>query len=299
MTFQDLSGRGPKRTSLIGWGAITLVALVIAAIPLTMYARGQFDETMTVSATTDQIGDGLTSGGDVKFRGLIVGRVDSVVVTSAGKQRVTMSIDSEQAPNIPSDVSAAYAPSNILGVTGIELKPEGGGGRLRDGEEIAIGSDATDVSVTTLLRDVGTLSETLTGTEVSRTIDLANRIVNAVQPLARQGFDLLNLAASRQQMPLARFIRILGESSKGTADLSGPFVGVFTELVDNMSEYTDQRVVDGVTGTLRGLVDTVSAAGGLVSDNSARRSARSPPRCPTPANSSDASRSRCPPRTAR
>lgn len=271
MMYEDASGRGPSRRTLLTLGAVTLVVLVVAAIPLTIYARGGFADRVRVVAVTDAVGDGLAAGGDVKFRGLIVGRVDSVRVTDGTQQQVTLSIEKKQAANIPDRVSAAYAPSNILGVTGIELRSDAtageGAGRLRDGERLRIGSDSTNVSVAELLRQVGQISTTVTGTTVSQSIDVLSRVVDAVQPLLRSGSDLLNLAAARQQMPLARFLQILGPASRGVADLEGPFDTVLINLTRTTAAYTDPKVVSGVRDTLSGLVQTVGTIGGVVGDN--------------------------------
>ncbi|MBJ7288755.1 MlaD family protein [Williamsia sp.] len=271
MAYHDPSGRGPSRVALLGLGAVTLVVALVLAVPLTLYARGDFDTTVTVSAVADTVGDGLAAGGDVKYRGLIVGRVDGVTVADDGRQEITMSIDADQASAIPDQVSAAYAPSNLLGVTGIELQAaaadSGASGGLRDGERLTIGSDSTNVSVADLLRQVGEISTTITGDEFTRTIDIADKVVDAVQPLVRSGLDLLNLAASRQQMPLAQFLRILGPASRGVADLEGPFASVLINLTRSTAEYTDPRVVTGVKDSLSGLIDTVGGLGGLVGDN--------------------------------
>ena len=274
MAYHDPSGRGPSRAALLGLGAMTLVVVLVLAVPLTLYARGDFDSTVTVSAVADTVGDGLAAGGDVKYRGLIVGRVDGVTVAGDGRQEITMSIDADSAASIPDQVSAAYAPSNLLGVTGIELRASGStappgtpGNGLRDGEKIVIGSDSTNVSVADLLRQVGAISTTITGDTFTRTIDIADRLVTAVQPLVRSGLDLLNLAASRQQMPLAQFFRILGPASRGLADLVGPFDTVLINLTRATAEYTDPRVVTGVKDSLSGLIDTVGGLGGLVADN--------------------------------
>ncbi|GAA2052635.1 MlaD family protein [Williamsia deligens] len=271
MMYEDLSGRGPSRRTLLTLGAAAIVVLVVAAIPLTVYARGGFDSRVKVVAVADAVGDGLAAGGDVKFRGLIVGRVDSVTVTEGSKQQIALSIDADQADDIPDQVSAAYAPSNILGVTGIELRSDrtvgDTAGHLRDGERLRIGSESTTVSVATLLRQVGEISTTVTGTEVSTSIDVLSRVVTAVQPLLRSGADLLNLAAARQQMPLARFLQTLGPASRGVADLEGPFDSVLINLTRTTAEYTNPAVVSGVRDTLSGLVDTVGTIGGVVGDN--------------------------------
>ena len=216
------------------------------------------------------MGDGLAAGGDVKFRGLIVGRVDSVRVVDGSRQEITLSIDADQARAIPDRVGAAYAPSNLFGVTGIELTANSAAstvGHLHDGERLQIGSDSTNVSVADLLRQVGEISSTVTGSEFARAIDVTSRVVDAVQPLLRSGADLLNLAAARQQMPLATFLQILAPSIRGIADLEGPFSTVLINLTKTTAPYTDPAVVRSVQDSLSGLVQTVGSIGGVVGDN--------------------------------
>ncbi len=271
MRYADPSGRGPSRRSLLIIGAASLAALVVMAIPLTVYARGGFDDRVRVVALTDAVGDGLAAGGDVKFRGLIVGRVESVRVTDGSRQQITLSIDPGQAENIPDRVSAAYAPSNILGVNGIELRSDAVAGGTPDVCAMGNSSRSDPTRRTCRSRrccDSSARSPTtITGDTVSRSIDTVSRVVDAVQPLLRSGADLLNLAAARQQMPLARFLQILGPSSRGLADLSGPFQTVLIDLTKTTAAYTDPTVVSGVRDSLSGLVQTVGTIGSVVGDN--------------------------------
>ncbi|MBT0566572.1 MlaD family protein [Williamsia sp. CHRR-6] len=251
-------------------GLITVAVVIAAAVPLTVYARGGFDDRVTVQAVTDQIGDGLTGGGDVKFRGLIVGRVDTVRVIDGGRrQEITMSIDAAAAHAIPDEVSAVYQPSNILGVTGIELKAAAGAGpgRLRDGSRVQIGAGSTEVSVSDLLQQLGAIATTITGDSAARSVEVIDRVIIALQPALRSGVELLDLAAQRRQMPLSRFLQILGPTTAGTADLLGPFLSVFTGLSRTTAAYADPKVVRDVGDSLTGLIDTVISLGRLAGDN--------------------------------
>lgn len=266
-TYQDLSGRGPTHRSLVLWGLILTAAVVVAAIPLTLYSRGAFDDTTQVTLQSDQIGDGLATGADVKYRGLVIGKVTSVEVTRSGQQEVTLALESAQAGQLTDATRANFAPSNIFGVLGVELSEDGGGQRLRDGDVISMGDDTSEVSVTGVLRDVGDITNTLTDNEFSRLIDRMSTLARDISPLMRSGFDLMNLALERQRMPLTEVLRIAGQSISGAGELTGPFVSLFTTLVEKTELYADPEQTRQVTGSLTGLVQVFITLGEVVGAN--------------------------------
>lgn len=266
-TYQDLSGRGPTRRSLVLWGLILTAVIVVAAIPLTIYSRGGLDDTIEVSLQSDQIGDGLATGADVKYRGLVIGKVTDVSVADGGQQQVTLSLESGQAGELTDASRANFAPSNIFGVLGVELSQDHDGATLRDGDVIAMGDDTSEVSVTGVLRDVGDITSTLTDNEFSKLIDRMSTLARDLSPLMRSGFDLMNLALERQRMPLTEVLRIAGQTVSGAGDLTEPFVSLFTTLVEKTELYADPEQTRQVTGSLTGLVQVFITLGEVVGAN--------------------------------
>ncbi|WP_019925055.1 MlaD family protein [Nocardia sp. BMG111209] len=120
--MMDPSGRGAtaRQLTLAGLGMITAVALVLFLLGLRY--TGRFEAKTTVTAVLTSTGDGLPARADVKFRGMIVGRVEDVEVAARGdSQRARLALQPQVAQTIPANVAARVVPSNIFGVTAVEL----------------------------------------------------------------------------------------------------------------------------------------------------------------------------------
>ncbi|MDF3285354.1 MCE family protein [Gordonia sp. N1V] len=260
----DVSGRGPSTGVLTRWGIAAIAVLAAIAIPVTLYARGVFDDTVEVTVTSDRISEGLSAGADVKYQGLLVGHVESITIDDQGHQRMRLAVDATQADHIGGHLTATFAPSNIFGVTGVELTPTAPGPALRNGQIIAAQDDSSDVSAVSVLRDIGSISSTLTGSEVTAMINRLDEVVTQISPLMRSGFDLFALAHQHQQMPFAQMLRIADDTLRGAAALSDPFVNLFTTLVEKTAMYADPQETAKVTGALTGLVQTFITLGQVV-----------------------------------
>lgn len=260
----DLRGRGPTRRQLLGLGGIAIALVVAVAVPLVLYAQGRFDKRIEVTLTSDTVGDGLVSGADVKYRGLLVGKVDAVTTTRNGGQVLTLSIDAKQADEMSGGLAASFAPSNIFGVVGVELEPTATGVVLHDGAVIPMGDTAEQVSAIGVLRDVGRVTNTLTGKQFDELVNRFDQIAAELHPLLRSGFDLLNLAAAHQKMPLALVLQIAANDIDGAGQLADPFVGLFTTLVEKTELYADPVQTEAVTGSLTGLVQLFIELGKVV-----------------------------------
>ncbi|GAA1480791.1 hypothetical protein GCM10009624_12310 [Gordonia sinesedis] len=263
----DLSGRGPGRRALSVWGIVALGLVVVVTVPLFAYARGAFDERVSMTLVSDRIADSLRSGADVKYRGLLIGRVESTEVGTDGRQRVRLSMDAGQARSIDGGLSARFAPSNIFGVVGIELEPTPSGPRMRDGAVVTMTDDSTQASAITVLRDVGTITRTLTGDDFSAMVNRLDTVIDQITPLVSAGFELFNLAHERQRMPFADVLRISADTLRGADSLGGPFVDMFTTLVEKTELYADPEETERVTGALTGLVQTFITLGQVVGTN--------------------------------
>lgn len=263
----DLSGRGPGTGRLALWGLGMIALVVIIATPIALYAQRAFDDRIEITLTSTQVADSLAAGADVKYRGLLVGRVDDVAVTRDGLQRLTVHLDAAQARNIDGQLSARFVPSNIFGVVGVELTAQAPGPAVRAGTVVAVDSDSAGVSAISVLRDIGTITTTLTGHDVNAMINRLDRVVDEVSPLVAGGFELFNLAHRRQRMPFAQVLRISADLLHGGDRLTGPFVDMFTTLVAKTELYADPVQRDKVTGALTGLVQTFITLGQVVGHN--------------------------------
>src|SRR5690606_34556220 len=122
----DPSGRGATARQLTMAGIAMIVAFALVLGALALRYTGYFEDKVAVHAELTSTGDGLPQRADVKFRGMVVGRVDAVEVVAKGqRQRVDIHLRPDAARTIPANVTARVIPNNIFGVSAIELVDNG------------------------------------------------------------------------------------------------------------------------------------------------------------------------------
>ncbi|MGH2750251.1 MAG: MlaD family protein [Actinomycetota bacterium] len=131
--------RGPSRAlrALLG---IVAIALFIAAVGGTwVFLEGGFQSGARVTAvfSDDGVGQQLPEGGDVKVRGVLVGRIDDIVLATGGSVRVEMLLNSDGL-DLPAATRAQIGSKTLFGEKWIELLPtdDTSGPRLAAGDTI-------------------------------------------------------------------------------------------------------------------------------------------------------------------
>ncbi len=105
-------------------------------------------------------GGGIYPNADVTYRGVSVGRVGAMRLTSRGIQ-VDLNI-SASAPPIPTRLHAAVADLSAVGEQYVDLRPDGSGGPyLADGSVIPMRNTQLPLPVTSLLTSINTLATSL------------------------------------------------------------------------------------------------------------------------------------------
>lgn len=118
-------------------GVILLVGAGLLAAAAVGRSSGLFSERVQVLALLNDVGDGLPTGSDVKFRGALVGTVEGVTPAYDGRaNRVAVSLDPHFAAAIPATVTARVVPSNVFAVSSIQLIDNGPAPALRQGSQI-------------------------------------------------------------------------------------------------------------------------------------------------------------------
>jgi ABC-type transporter Mla subunit MlaD len=133
----DLDGRGPSERQLAFCGlAVLLVAAMVATVLLAK-STGRLNDYVRVVADLLNVGDGLPQQSDVKYHGVLVGSVDSVIPAANGHPNfVHIDLKPEYAGAIPASVTARVVPSNVFAVSSVQLVAEGAGPAIRAGEHI-------------------------------------------------------------------------------------------------------------------------------------------------------------------
>lgn len=122
----DTDPRGSSDRKLILIGACFTVIAVLTATAMVAKSRGLLDDFVRVDVVLTNIGDGLPTRSDVKFRGVLVGTVSGVAPSRNGQPNVVhVDINPGHAPHIPSTVTARVVPSNIFAVSAVQLVDNG------------------------------------------------------------------------------------------------------------------------------------------------------------------------------
>src|SRR5437868_1795643 len=118
----------PRRSRLLGVAALVVVAVVASGWMGYNNARG--DTRLRVVLHTEQIGDGIVAGTSVALDGVTVGSIAQIESTSGGTQLITLQLDRAALPGLTDRFDVDYAPSNMFGISEIELERGTGGSPL-------------------------------------------------------------------------------------------------------------------------------------------------------------------------
>ncbi|MUL67460.1 mammalian cell entry protein [Mycobacterium sp. CBMA 234] len=132
----DPRGSTDRKLAIVGL-CFTVIAALTAAL-MVAKSKGLLDNLVRVDIKMVNIGDGLPTRSDVKFRGVLVGTVSGVVPSEQGQPNVVHAdLDPRYAARIPNTVTARVVPSNLFAVSAVQLVDNGpGSGFLHTGAVI-------------------------------------------------------------------------------------------------------------------------------------------------------------------
>ena len=133
--------RDPSRATLAARGALALGAVAVLVAGLVLAGSGAFSGRVPATVVLDDAGGSLVPGADVKYRGVVVGRVSALRPGDPGADRpveVAVDLDPALAADVPSDVTARLLPASVFGTSFVDLVSAGAGDRgLVAGHRIA------------------------------------------------------------------------------------------------------------------------------------------------------------------
>lgn len=139
-------------------GLVLLVVTGLIATALVAKSQNVFADRVDVTALLTNVGDGLPNNSDVKFRGVLVGVVDSIKpALDGGYNVVQLDINPHYAASVPASVTARVVPSNVFAVSSVQLIDNGPGPGLHPGAQIHQDDSLATVqfqTALTKLRDV-------------------------------------------------------------------------------------------------------------------------------------------------
>lgn len=154
----ESASKAVSSTRLLLRGLALLIGTLLLAGAAVARSEGVFSGHVQVLAVLDDVGDGLPTGSDVKFRGALVGTVVGVTPALDGRpNQIALRMDPRLAHAIPSTVTARVVPSNVFAVSSIQLVDNGPAPGLRAGARIVQDQGLATVqfqTALTKLRDV-------------------------------------------------------------------------------------------------------------------------------------------------
>ena len=211
--------RAGRALALQRLGGVAFLAVLGLLVGLTILLyRQAFTDVTHVTLRTNRVGNQLTSGADVKLRGLVVGEVRSVRSDGSGAE-LDLALDPAQARRIPADVTAQLLPKTLFGEKYVALgTPTRRGPYLHGGSVIEQDRSAAARETETAVNDLlpllkalkpqdlsvalGALSTALRGrgdqlgTELVRTADYLRRLDPSLPTLQRDLAGVADVANS-------------------------------------------------------------------------------------------------------
>ncbi|MET7770038.1 MlaD family protein [Nocardia sp. NPDC005366] len=202
--------------------AVLAAAVIAAGI---VRSRGGFEDSVPVIAVMTDVGDGLPSKSDVKYRGVLVGMVSEVLPASRDEPtKVLIDLKPQHAQGIPNTVTARVVPSNVFAVPSIQLVDNGAGPPLRAGAEIHEDRGLATVQLQTSLTALSRIAAAAGRSRTDPTVGILETVQRAT---SGKGADAVRAGAQLERIVLAM-------SDLTTADGSPSTIAVLTEALDGL-----------------------------------------------------------------
>ncbi|MFN2526047.1 MAG: MCE family protein [Actinomycetota bacterium] len=140
------------RHALVGLIAVGLIGALVWLTGITLTGRALGKDVRLAFAEFTNCGQGLRTGGDVKLRGVLVGRIGDISREVGGNCRVEMELFPNQLSVIPANSGAQIRAKTIFGEKWLELLyPETPSGHIAQGDLIPADRTVDPLEVETIL----------------------------------------------------------------------------------------------------------------------------------------------------
>lgn len=271
----DTDGRGPTTRQLLLIGlAVILVFTAVTALLLAK-ATGRLENYVRVVADLSNVGDGLPQKSDVKFHGLLVGSVDTVVPAANGNPNfVHIDLKAQYAQSIPASVTARVVPSNVFAVSSVQLVDSRPGPAIRTGDRI---HEDTDLPTVLFQTTISKLRDILAATGRGRE-DHTIGILAAVNAATQNRRTALLTAGAQLNAVIDQLNEIVGtdpdgttvsaliDATRGLAQTAPDLLDALHQAVRPMQTLVQQRAQ--LTDLIDGGVHTVNNTGTALHNHS-------------------------------
>ncbi len=203
---------------------------------------------------TEQIGDGIVAGTQVRLDGVLVGEVGGIEPADRGTQRITLRLDGSRLRNIDASLGVDYAPANLFGISEVGLRRGPGGPPLHDGASLdltgARAGAVYDATLGALIRSLSTVTTDVLTPNLVTLLDRLARDVGAFTPFLQAVVETFRTVAAVQKYDPSYLMRQYGAALAGGA----PFVAATATLIEQINTIevlrTDREHFDATVGAV-------------------------------------------------
>ncbi|MEU6559852.1 MlaD family protein [Nocardia nova] len=253
-------------------GGLALALVVIVGAVWIVVQRGRGDGLVHIALRTEQLGDGIAGGAEVRLNGVKIGVVRDVTPGEAGTQRIDLALAAAAVPHLDDSVRLDYAPSNFFGISEIELRPGTGGRPLRDGSVVDLTgprADAVyDATMGALLRGVSGVAGQVLTPALAQTLASLSSDLAAFTPLLRTIIATGRAVADTQRLLPSYLVDEYAKTLAGAVPLTESTVRVFDRLDRSQPLRDDRPHIDAtVDAVVNRMFPAISAAGAAGRDS--------------------------------
>jgi len=250
---------GPTRAGLRARGIAVLVAVALVLVGTWHTTQPDRDGQFQFAVTADGLGDGVSEETAVRLRGITIGNVVDVEPIGPARQRVTLSVETEEAELLSTAMQTRFVSSNVFGSTAFELIPAAGGAPVTPGATIDLGA-VPDHTVTTVLRDSGRLVLDVVTTELSNALFDGAELTNQLAPLVASALLVMQNVARTQNEPLVDVLHKTGDVAEGIEAVTPSALGVLHDIaaVDELDDDARTRQASATITEVSNLVLALS-----------------------------------------
>ncbi|WP_225728580.1 MULTISPECIES: mammalian cell entry protein [unclassified Nocardia] len=253
-----------------------IVALVVAvAVATVVYRDIRGADGLRIALHTEQIGDGVAEGTQVRLDGVLVGKVARIAPDVLGTQRITLQLDSSRLFGIDDSLRVDYAPANLFGISELELRRGPGGSPLRADQVIDLtgrrAADVYDATMGSILRSLSQVGASVLTPQMVQVIAQVSSDFQAFTPLVQALITVARTIADNQTMKPSELAGKLGPAFDG----GGRFAGSVIQALDGINDinvlkgdraHYDSGVAAMTGQILPGLATTGNTAGKYFGD---------------------------------
>ncbi|MFN2388996.1 MAG: MCE family protein [Actinomycetota bacterium] len=232
------------RSSLIGLLAVALAAGAVALSGYTLVNGGLTNDAIPAYAEFENCGQGIREGGDVKLRGVLVGRIGSIAREARSNCRIQMRLFPAAMPQIPANAGAQIRAKTVFGEKWVELLyPESPEGEIAEDDTITADRTIDPLEVETILNRALPILEAVDPENLSGALTALAEGFAGHEDAAIRGLErgIVALKATNDNEALLREgIRQLAESGEALSEVDRPLLESMSNLT-TLNRFTTAR----------------------------------------------------------